>query len=583
MPKESIETDIRKAMELHQKYPTNLIGYDLVGYEDGGPSLNKLLDILFIPARNGTKLPFFLHAGETKRFGSTDENILFAILLNTTRIGHAFALAKHPRLMEMIKKKDIAIEVNPTSNQVLNLVTDMRNHPGAVFFANGLPVVICSDDPAPFRTSGLSYDYHAAFMAFTKEKEGLEVLKKMSKNGIKYSAMSDDEKTNATKTWKKKWGQFLKSFSLSFTVNKTVSEASPPDTEAVAEAGVESETKATPIESVTETVGTGAKAETYAATEAVPSEAVTSETKIEPGSVAPAINFTVNKTVSEASPPDTEAVAEAGVESETKATPIESVTETVGTGAEAETYATTEAAPSEAVTSETKIEPGSVAPALNFTVNKTVSEASSPDTEAVAEAGVESETKATPIESVTETVGTGAEAETYAATEAAPSEAVTSETKIEPGSVAPAINFTVNKTVSEASPSNTEAEVESETKATPIESVSETVGTGAEAETYAATEAATSEAVTSETKIEPGSVAPALNFTVNETVSEASPPVTEAEAEAEVESETKATPIESVSETVGTEAAVETYAATEAAPSQAVTSETKIEPGSVAP
>lgn len=53
-----------------------------------------------------------------ERFGSTDENILFAILLNTTRIGHAFALTKHPRLMAMVKKRDIAIEVNPISNQV---------------------------------------------------------------------------------------------------------------------------------------------------------------------------------------------------------------------------------------------------------------------------------------------------------------------------------------------------------------------------------------------------------------------------------------------------------------------------------
>lgn len=215
MPKETIESDIRLAMELHKKYPQHLIGYDLVGYENNGPPLSDLLDILFIPAQSGVNLPFFFHAGETNRFGDTDINILSAILLNTTRIGHAFALTKHPDLMKMVKEKDIAIEVNPISNQVLNFVSDMRNHPGAVFFANGLPVVICSDDPAPWRTSGLSYDYHAAFMAFTKAKDGLEVLKEMSRAGIKYSAMSKDEKSRAFDIWRHKWDDFINSFSSS--------------------------------------------------------------------------------------------------------------------------------------------------------------------------------------------------------------------------------------------------------------------------------------------------------------------------------------------------------------------------------
>lgn len=214
-PKEVVESDIRTAMMLRQKYPTYLIGYDMSGHENSGRPLRDFVDILFIPAQNGVNLPFFFHAGETKRFGDTDENILFAILLNTTRIGHAFALTKHPILMEMVKQRNIVIEVNPISNQGLNLVSDLRNHPGAVFFANGLPVVICSDDPAPWRTIGLSYDYHAAFMAFTKTKDGLEVLKEMSINGIRYSAMSEGEKKNAFNKWEQKWDGFLTSFQLS--------------------------------------------------------------------------------------------------------------------------------------------------------------------------------------------------------------------------------------------------------------------------------------------------------------------------------------------------------------------------------
>lgn len=49
---------------------------------------------------------------------STDLNLLDAIMLNTARIGHGYALVKHPILWNAVKSRGIALEICPISNQV---------------------------------------------------------------------------------------------------------------------------------------------------------------------------------------------------------------------------------------------------------------------------------------------------------------------------------------------------------------------------------------------------------------------------------------------------------------------------------
>ena len=53
-----------------------------------------------------------------------NENLTDALLLNSTSIGHGYAVAKDPVVLESIKKNDIALEINPISGQasILSLI-----------------------------------------------------------------------------------------------------------------------------------------------------------------------------------------------------------------------------------------------------------------------------------------------------------------------------------------------------------------------------------------------------------------------------------------------------------------------------
>jgi len=72
-------------------------------------------------------MPCFFHAGETH--DRDVKNLHDAILLGTKRIGHGFQLFLFPKLQDMVKEKDICVEVCPLSNMVLGYTKDLRSHP----------------------------------------------------------------------------------------------------------------------------------------------------------------------------------------------------------------------------------------------------------------------------------------------------------------------------------------------------------------------------------------------------------------------------------------------------------------------
>lgn len=105
--------------------------------------------------------------------------------------------------------RNIAIEVNPISNQILRLVYDLRNHPAAFYLSENIPVVISCDDPGFWNVMGISYDYYYAFMAMASAEADLRLLKQLVWNSIDYSILTVAERQDAAHILNTQWNQFI--------------------------------------------------------------------------------------------------------------------------------------------------------------------------------------------------------------------------------------------------------------------------------------------------------------------------------------------------------------------------------------
>nr|XP_014096047.1 adenosine deaminase 2-like isoform X2 [Bactrocera oleae]XP_036222361.1 adenosine deaminase 2-like isoform X2 [Bactrocera oleae] len=204
---ETVEQYIRICIEIKATYPDFVAGFDLVGQEELGRPLKDFIpQLLSIPA----DIDFYFHAGETNWYGAAvDENLIDAVLLGTKRIGHGFALTKHPLVLQALKERNIPVEINPISNQVLQLVTDYRNHPCSHLFSNNFTVVISSDDPSFWRATPLSHDFYIAFLGIASAHADMRLLKKLAINSLVYSALNEQQQEVALQKWQLQWDEFI--------------------------------------------------------------------------------------------------------------------------------------------------------------------------------------------------------------------------------------------------------------------------------------------------------------------------------------------------------------------------------------
>jgi adenosine deaminase CECR1 len=132
------------------------IGFDLVGEEREGYPLKNFIPELLAFKKNceqeGIDIPFLFHCGETLDVGNdVDGNLIDALLLGAKRIGHGFALPRHPYIMEQMKKRNMCLELCPISNEILGLTPRVDGHAMYSLLANNVHCTVSTDNGTLFR------------------------------------------------------------------------------------------------------------------------------------------------------------------------------------------------------------------------------------------------------------------------------------------------------------------------------------------------------------------------------------------------------------------------------------------------
>ena len=236
----TIVSSLELTFKLRKIYPDFILGFDLVGFEDPGQTLFYWVPILLEAESNilnsdpnEKPMKFFFHAGESDR-KTVQANLIDAVYLNSSRIGHGFGIQEFPELWPLLEKKDILIETCPISNQLLGLIVDQRNHPIGHMLRHSvnpslksrklkelldfnpnlqhlydssseiiIPVSINNDDPGMWGIDAiLSYDWYIAIVAWNL---GIGGIKQLALNSILYSSMSIEIRSKQVESWSRDW------------------------------------------------------------------------------------------------------------------------------------------------------------------------------------------------------------------------------------------------------------------------------------------------------------------------------------------------------------------------------------------
>jgi adenosine deaminase len=144
-----------KTVDWSIRHKNHILGIDLADSERDFP-LREFVPSVMKAKDAGLKVT--IHTGEDTPASFVKEVIELA---EPDRIGHGIHAIEDLQVVELIKERDITLEVNPWSNYLTNSVRTIAEHPLKKLFDLGVKVTINSDDPEVLATN-LNNEYRIA-------------------------------------------------------------------------------------------------------------------------------------------------------------------------------------------------------------------------------------------------------------------------------------------------------------------------------------------------------------------------------------------------------------------------------------
>lgn len=145
------EVNIELINTIQELEPKLVVGFDFAGDE---AQIDN--DVIKTPVKlmANSALNLTLHSGEC----GCAQNVIEAIHLGATRIGHGIAIKDSPEAIELCKSNDILLEVCPSSNIQTNAIASWDAFPLRMFLDSGLKFCINTDNRTVSQTN-LSNEY----------------------------------------------------------------------------------------------------------------------------------------------------------------------------------------------------------------------------------------------------------------------------------------------------------------------------------------------------------------------------------------------------------------------------------------
>jgi adenosine deaminase len=136
-----------KTVDWAIRHKEHLPAIDLADSERDFP-LREFIPSVIKAKEAGLKLT--IHTGEDTPASFVRETIELA---NPDRIGHGIHAIEDMHVVELLKERNVTLEVNPWSNYLTNSVATIDEHPLKKLFDLGVKVTINSDDPEVLETN----------------------------------------------------------------------------------------------------------------------------------------------------------------------------------------------------------------------------------------------------------------------------------------------------------------------------------------------------------------------------------------------------------------------------------------------